>query len=65
MTSDFPKFTNRERPLETSREAVIRLKNKAYRQYQDECGPRYDSPKAFHLVGMMEAYDRILDMEDE
>jgi hypothetical protein len=59
------KLATNETQLEVSREAVIRLKNRAYRQYQDECGPRFDSPKAFHLIGMMEAYDQILDMEDE
>lgn len=65
MTVDPSMFASREHRLEATREAVIRLKNKAYRQYQDECGPRFDTPKAFHLVGMMEAFDLILDMDNE
>ena len=57
--------TARERQLEVSREAVVRLKNAAYRQYQDECGPGYDSPKAFMLLGKLEAIEQILDMHDQ
>lgn len=57
--------TYRDTPIDVSRGDIIRLKNRIYRQYQDKCGPGYDTPKAFHLVGMLEAIDLILDMEQE
>lgn len=57
--------TYQDTPLDVSRGDIVRLKNRIYRQYQDECGPNYDTPKAFHLVGMLEAFDLILDMEQE
>lgn len=54
-----------ETPIDVSRQAIIRLKNATYRQYQDECGPNYDSPKAFALLGKMEAIEQILDMDGQ
>ena len=57
--------TLRETPVDISREALIRLKNATYHQYQDECGPTYDSPLAFSLLGKMEAIDQILDMDGQ
>jgi hypothetical protein len=55
----------RETPVDISRQAIIRLKNAAYRQYQDECGPNYDCPKAFMLLGKLEAIDQILEMDGQ
>ena len=54
-----------ETPIDVSRKAIVRLKNAVYRQYQDECGPGYDSPKAFMLLGKLEAIDQILDMDGQ
>lgn len=54
-----------EETIDVSRQAIIRLKNSVYRQYQDECGPGYDSPKAFMLLGKIEAIDQILDMDGQ
>lgn len=58
-------ITTNEETLDVSRQAIIRLKNAVYRQYQDECGPGYDSPKAFMLLGKLEAIDQILDMDGQ
>lgn len=58
-------ITSSEETLDVSRQAIIRLKNSVYRQYQDECGPGYDSPKAFMLLGKLEAIDQILDMDGQ
>lgn len=55
----------KETRLDVSREAVIRLKNSIYRQYQDECGPTFDSPQAHMLLGQLDAIDKILDMEGQ
>ena len=57
--------TTTETPIDVSRNAIIRLKNAVYRQYQDECGPGYDSPKAFMLLGKLEAIEQILDMDGQ
>ncbi len=57
--------TLRETPIDVSRQAIIRLKNAVYRQYQDECGPSYDSSKAFMLLGKLEAIDQILEMDGQ
>ena len=54
-----------ETPIDVSRKAIVRLKNAVYRQYQDECGPGYDSPKAFMLLGKLEAIEQILDMDGQ
>lgn len=61
MTASFIQET----PIDVSRRAIIRLKNRIYRQYQDECGPDYDSPKAHTLVGQLAAIDLILDMDGQ
>jgi hypothetical protein len=54
-----------EEPIDVSRKAIIRLKNMVYRQYQDECGPDYNSPQAHMLLGKLEAIDQILDMDGQ
>lgn len=54
-----------EKPIDVSRQAIIRLKNDVYDQYQDECGPNYDSPKAYVLLGKLDAIDQILDMDGQ
>lgn len=55
----------RETPVDISRQAIIRLKNRIYRQYQDECGPDYNSSKAHMLLGQLAAIDLILDMDGQ
>ena len=54
-----------EKPIDVTRQAIIRLKKDVYDQYQDECGPDYDSPTAYGLLGKLDAIDQILDMDGQ
>ena len=61
MTTSFKS----EKTIDVSRQAIIRLQNDVFKQYQNECGPDYDSPTAFSLLGKLDAIKQILDMDGQ
>jgi len=58
-------YSKSEKTIDVTRQAIIRLKNDVYHQYQNECGPDYDSHTAYVLLGKLDAIDQILDMDGQ